>query len=246
MVNALSRVSEIQSTLGQLNDLAAGRVSAASGAGATSAAAAKPATTSFAEALSAATGSTATGSVTNGATGTGVSGADIVANAEKYLGVPYVFGGEDSSGMDCSGLVQRVYADAGITVPRLVSGQMTIGTEVGSLAEAKPGDLVVTGGGDHILIYAGNNQVIHAPYEGRTVSKVNAYMSESDITTIRRVIPDQVAPASTSTRTAVGAAPVGTAPTDLVAAAYATLFTGPTAGTSSGLGSALPRSRALS
>ncbi|WP_051147173.1 C40 family peptidase [Glaciibacter superstes] len=130
----------------------------------------------------------------------GASGTDVVAAAKKYLGVPYVFGGEDSSGMDCSGLVQRVYADLGIEVPRLVSGQMTIGTEVGSLAEAQPGDLIVTAGGDHILIYAGDNKVIHAPYEGRTVSLVNAYMTDADIVTIRRVIPEGSTAASTAAR----------------------------------------------
>ncbi|MGY4856602.1 C40 family peptidase [Cryobacterium sp. AP23] len=259
MVDALSRVGEIQSRLVELNDLVAGRVSADTSTAATTTSATTSATspasaasaTSFAEALTAATsatGATAAGTVTNGASGTGTTGTDIVANAEKYLGVPYVFGGEDSSGMDCSGLVQRVYADAGIEVPRLVSGQMTIGTEVASLAEAKPGDLIVTGGGDHILIYAGDNQVIHAPYEGRTVSKVEAYMDESDITTIRRVIPDQIAAASTGTSAIASttASATGTAPTDLVAAAYASLFSGSTAGSSTDLTSTLSASGLLS
>lgn len=212
IVDALSRVSEIQARLVQLNDLVSGAASAGNAAKATSAAAAG----GFAEALAAATATT--GVVQNGAVknAAGATGSDVVGAAEKYLGVPYVFGGEDSSGMDCSGLVQRVYADLGIDVPRLVSGQMTIGTEVGSLAEAKPGDLIVTGGGDHILIYAGNNQVIHAPYEGRTVCKVDAYMDDSDITTIRRVIPDQ--PVGTGTTAANS--------TDLVTAAFSSLFTG--------------------
>ena len=211
MVDALGRMGEIQARLVQLNDLVAG------GAGATNVTAGSAATssvsaTSFADALAAATGTTAP---TTGAAGSGATGAGVVAAAEKYLGVPYVFGGEDSSGMDCSGLVQRVYADLGIEVPRLVSGQMTIGTEVASLAEAKPGDLIVTGGGDHILIYAGNNQVIHAPYEGRTVSKVDAYMDDSEITTIRRVIPDQAATASVASNS-----------TDLLTAAFASMFNG--------------------
>ncbi|TFB95970.1 NlpC/P60 family protein [Cryobacterium adonitolivorans] len=216
MVDALGRMGEIQARLVQLGDLVAGGTGAAtsstlSGAAASTAGSSVSAT-SFAGALAAATGTTAT---TSGTTGSGATGAGVVAAAEKYLGVPYVFGGEDSTGMDCSGLVQRVYADLGIEVPRLVSGQMTIGTEVASLAEAKPGDLIVTGGGDHILIYAGNNQVIHAPYEGRTVSKVDAYMDDSEITTIRRVIPDQAATAG-----------VASSSTDLLTAAFASMFTG--------------------
>jgi len=210
MVDALGRMGEIQARLVQLNDLVAGGTGVAASGTATAASAVSA--TSFADALAAATGAAAT---TTGAAGSGATGAGVVAAAEKYLGVPYVFGGEDGSGMDCSGLVQRVYADLGIEVPRLVSGQMTIGTEVASLAEAKPGDLIVTGGGEHILIYAGNNQVIHAPYEGRTVSKVDAYMDDSEITTIRRVIPDQAATASVASNS-----------TDLLTAAFASMFNG--------------------
>ena len=254
LVNALGRVGEIQSRLVELNDLVAGRISAATTATTTAATttASTSSATTFADALAAASGTTATGtSATEAVTSNsgGATGAGIVANAEKYLGVPYVFGGEDSTGMDCSGLVQRVYADAGIEVPRLVSGQMTIGTEVASLAEAKPGDLIVTGGGDHILIYAGDNQVIHAPYEGRTVSKVEAYMDDSEITSIRRVIPEE-APAAATASTATATSASTAATTDLVAAAYASMFsaaTGATAGGStSDLTSALTEAGLLS
>ena len=187
MVAALGRVAEIQSTLVQLSGVPAAQKSAAAPVDA------------FAANLATARGTPGTSGVPSVATpgsGSGVSGTDVTNAAKKYLGVPYVFGGEDGEGMDCSGLVQRVYADVGVKVPRLVSGQMKIGTEVGSLAQARPGDLIVTGGGAHILIYAGNNKVIHAPYPGRTVSLVDAYMKDSDIDTIRRVIPTATAPAS--------------------------------------------------
>lgn len=193
MTDALSRISHIQSMLHSMG--------AAQGADKTSAVVKTGASAdAFAATLAAQMGAADTTAVATSAASarsavTGVSGTDVSHAAQKYLGVPYVFGGEDATGMDCSGLVQKVYADVGIEVPRLVSGQMKIGTEVGSLAEAQPGDLIVTGGGDHILIYAGNNKVIHAPYPGRTVSLVDAYMTDADITTIRRVIP----PASTAT-----------------------------------------------
>ena len=107
--------------------------------------------------------------------------------------------------MDCSGLVQRVYADLGIEVPRLVSGQMTAGTEVASLAEARPGDLIVTDNAEHIVIYAGDNKVIHAPYEGRTVSHVERWFDESDIVTIRRIVPPNTAGTATAGTAAIGA-----------------------------------------
>jgi cell wall-associated NlpC family hydrolase len=118
------------------------------------------------------------------------TGAGIVDAAEKYEGVPYVFGGTSSSGIDCTGLVQKALGDAGITVGRSMDEQMTAGTEVGKLADAKPGDLIVLDGGAHIVIYAGDGNVIHAPYEGRTVTEQKAWFDDSDIVTIRRVAPD--------------------------------------------------------
>jgi peptidoglycan DL-endopeptidase CwlO len=118
------------------------------------------------------------------------SGAGIVAAAEKYEGVPYVFGGTSSTGIDCTGLVQKALADAGITVGRSMDEQMTAGTEVGTLADAKPGDLIVLDGGAHIVIYSGDGKVIHAPYEGRSVTEQPAWFDDSDIVTIRRVAPD--------------------------------------------------------
>ncbi|TFD72232.1 C40 family peptidase [Cryobacterium sp. Hb1] len=196
MIAAMGRISQIQATLQQLSGVPADRVTTtatALTATAATTAAASASAGSFAATLAAALGTAGTTATNATGSGMGATGTDVVASAEKYLGVPYVFGGEDSSGMDCSGLVQTVYADIGIELPRLVSGQMKMGTEVASLAEAQPGDLIVTGGGDHILIYAGDNKVIHAPYPGRTVCLREAYMTDADITTIRRIIPTDTA-----------------------------------------------------
>lgn len=115
------------------------------------------------------------------------TGADIATTAQKYLGVPYVFGGEDASGIDCSGLVQRTLADLGIDAPRLVSGQSTIGTEVPSKDQVQPGDLIVLDGGEHIVIAIGDGKVIHAPEPGRNVQIADMWFDDSDIVTIRRV-----------------------------------------------------------
>lgn len=130
---------------------------------------------------------------------TTASGASIVSAAESYEGVPYVFGGTSRDGIDCTGLVQKALGDAGITVGRSMDEQMTAGTEVtGGLANAKPGDLIVLDGGAHIVIYAGNGNVIHAPYEGRTVTEQKAWFDDSDIVTIRRVAPDAAATSATA------------------------------------------------
>jgi cell wall-associated NlpC family hydrolase len=221
MVDALSRISDIQATLARfdaVNVAATSSTSAATAATTTTTSDGTGTAGKFADALAAASTSAASAAGAAGIATGSVTGTDIVTSAQKYLGVPYVFGGKSSSGMDCSGLVQKVYSDMGISVPRLVSGQMKIGTEVASLADAKPGDLIVTGGGEHILIYAGNHKVIHAPYEGRTVCEVEAYMKDSDIDTIRRVIPD--APVA-STTASTGAASSATALTAARAAATA-------------------------
>jgi cell wall-associated NlpC family hydrolase len=116
-------------------------------------------------------------------------GQAVVAGAQRYLGIPYVFGGEDTTGMDCSGLVQRVFADLGVEVPRVVVDQARVGVEVPSLAEAQPGDLLVTRDRGHIVIYAGDGMIIHAPRPGKNVELVPNYLTQGDIGTIRRIIP---------------------------------------------------------
>lgn len=131
-----------------------------------------------------------TGPASGDAGAAGLTGAGIVADARKYLGVPYVLGGTTTSGMDCSGLVQTVFHDLGDAgMPRDLSKQMTQGVEVPSLADAQPGDLIVFKGGGHIGIYAGDRMVIHAPYPGRTVSEQQLWTDDSGIETIRRIAP---------------------------------------------------------
>ncbi len=123
------------------------------------------------------------------ATGDVVTGQTVVSDARRYLGVPYLYGGTDpSKGLDCSALVQRAYADLGISLPRTSQQQATMGTAVPSLAQAKPGDLVCFGDpATHIGIYAGNGSMIVAPHTGTTVQIQRITQTPS---TIRRIIPD--------------------------------------------------------
>jgi cell wall-associated NlpC family hydrolase len=92
----------------------------------------------------------------------------VYRTALRYQGVPYVFGGADPSGFDCSGYVMFVYAQYGLRLPHSVHGQNAIGTPI-SQADARPGDLVIFNDGSHDGFYAGNGMILHAPYDGRTV-----------------------------------------------------------------------------
>ena len=152
----------------------------------------------------------------SGIAGTG-SEAGVVADAQRYLGVPYLWGGTDpSKGLDCSGLTQRVYADLGISLPRTAAQQATAGQAVASLADARPGDLVFfdtsssRAGIDHVGIYIGDGQMIAAPTEGETV-KVQAVGKP---TLIRRILPD----------TASAVPGVSGSGSSLAAVPYANLF----------------------
>ncbi len=123
--------------------------------------------------------------------GSGVTGADVLTAGSKYLGVPYKWGGTDpAQGLDCSGFTQRAFRDVGIELPRVSRDQARMGTEVPSLAEAKPGDLIAFGTPtvDHIAIYAGNGRIMQAPHTGDVV-KISPILRQ-DIATIRRVLPD--------------------------------------------------------
>jgi cell wall-associated NlpC family hydrolase len=92
--------------------------------------------------------------------------ASVYNVALQYQGVPYVYGGSSPAGFDCSGFVMYVYAQFGISLPHSAAGQGAAGTRI-SLADAQPGDLVIMDG--HDGIYAGNGNILHAPYEGASV-----------------------------------------------------------------------------
>jgi peptidoglycan DL-endopeptidase CwlO len=101
-------------------------------------------------------------------------GAEILAAGERYLGVPYVWGGTNPDvGFDCSGFVQRTFADLGISLPRVSVDQGRAGTAVASMDQARPGDLVFWNGDgsrpNHIGIYAGEGRMLVAPRTGDVV-----------------------------------------------------------------------------
>lgn len=103
--------------------------------------------------------------------GNASKGQALVATAKKYLGVPYVWGGTSPKGFDCSGLMQYVCRQNGISLPRVAASQRNVGKYV-SRANLQPGDLVFFGKGGritHVGMYVGNGNMIHAPQTGDVV-----------------------------------------------------------------------------
>ena len=97
------------------------------------------------------------------------AGAQVVAIAMQYLGVPYVWGAADPSvGFDCSGLTTYVFAKIGVSLPHHAATQYTLGAPVPK-DQLQPGDLVFFRGLGHMGMYIGGGNFIHAPHTGDVV-----------------------------------------------------------------------------
>ncbi|PWE00350.1 NlpC/P60 family protein [Marinilabilia rubra] len=110
-----------------------------------------------------------------------VSEEDLISTAKEYIGVPHRMGGCSSRGMDCSGLLMRVFAIHGITLPHNSEEQARYGDIIESKSQLKKGDLVffvntyrtqrfIT----HSGIYAGNNRFVHtSSSQGVTITSLD-------------------------------------------------------------------------
>ncbi len=130
----------------------------------------------------ASTGSTASTS----APAASSSGSSAIAIGQRYAGTPYVYGGSAPGGFDCSGFVQYVHRQMGISLPRTAAAQANAGRRV-SASEARPGDIVNFGGSGgvyHNGIYAGNGMMLDAPRTGKTVGMHKIWSSSVTFTRV--------------------------------------------------------------
>jgi cell wall-associated NlpC family hydrolase len=120
----------------------------------------------------------------------------IVSDAKELLGIRYRYGGTTKNGFDCSGFVQYVYKNNGISIPRTSYSQGSNGTKI-TKDELLPGDLVFfdTNGGmnkiNHSGIYIGGGEFIHASSGSAysvTISKLNEGFYKNRLMTARRYI----------------------------------------------------------
>lgn len=107
----------------------------------------------------------------------GDMGAIAARTAERFVGIPYRWGGDNVvEGMDCSGFVRAVYNLCGINIPRTSSEQFKVGDRVDK-GELRDGDLVFFGSSadriNHVGIYVGNGRFVHAPRRGDEI-KISA------------------------------------------------------------------------
>lgn len=117
----------------------------------------------------------------------------IISNAKRHIGTPYVYGGNQPGGFDCSGFVQYVFNQSGISLPRSTTEQYKVGTYV-EKNKLQPGDLVFLAntyrsGISHVGIYIGDDSIIHASSsKGITISSLSSSYYVKHYYGARRVI----------------------------------------------------------
>jgi gamma-D-glutamyl-L-lysine dipeptidyl-peptidase len=116
------------------------------------------------------------------------TGDDLVATAEAFLGVPYLWGGTTALGLDCSGLVQQVYRLNGIRLDRDADQQAMEGRGVDVPAA---GDLVFFGEEriTHVALATGERTFIHAPQSGGMVERGELPAPGRTVRAVRRYLP---------------------------------------------------------
>lgn len=111
---------------------------------------------------------------------------DVALDAAKTkVGAMYSWGAAGPANFDCSGLVQWAYKQAGIKLPRTSFEQSHVGAPI-AFESLKPGDIVITNGGGHVGMYAGDGLLLNAVQSGEPVTYT--HLSADDVVTARRIV----------------------------------------------------------
>lgn len=118
-------------------------------------------------------------------------GQQLAAYAQTFVGYPYVYGGKDPSGFDCSGFMQYLYAHFGYRISRTATTQLGDGYRV-SLDEIQPGDIIYFGYGStvtHVGMYIGNDRFVHAenPSTGVVITPLSTSTYAWRVVTVHRI-----------------------------------------------------------
>lgn len=119
------------------------------------------------------------------------SRSEIVSYALKFVGNPYVWGGESlTRGADCSGFVKSIYADFGYSIPRVSRDQAASAGKKVSESDLKPGDLIFyansNGHVNHVAMYIGNGMIVHAANSRQGI--ITSSYKYRDIYSCRRIV----------------------------------------------------------
>lgn len=114
--------------------------------------------------------------------------SDVASYAVQFVGNPYVYGGTSlTDGADCSGFVQSVYANFGVSLPRTAPAQSTVGYSV-PVSEIQAGDIIsygYNGNVSHSALYIGDNTIVHASTPALGIRTDSMYIMP--IVSVRRV-----------------------------------------------------------
>lgn len=121
-----------------------------------------------------------------------ISRQELIEFARTWIGVPYTWGGESRTGIDCSALVQTVYANCGITLARTAKEQFREGEGV-ALTNLLPGDLVFFStngpGASHVGIYLGNGEFVSATRRQVEIQSLSQAYWRKAYRGSRRILP---------------------------------------------------------
>ena len=116
----------------------------------------------------------------------GNSGSQVANFATQFVGNPYVYGGTSlTDGCDCSGFIVSVYNNFGISLPHNSNALVSVGSDVGGLENAQPGDVMIFP--HHAAIYIGNGQIVHAESSDTGIVITNLAKRKKPPTAIRRL-----------------------------------------------------------